>query len=167
MNMKISKRFLPFWITGGVIFLADQLTKYLIVAVIPLHDKIEIIPGFFNLVHVRNTGAAFSLLAHLEKATLIFGIAALCAVAVLHVIVVRLEYARLWDIIPLGLILGGAIGNFADRIRNGAVIDFLDFYIGNAHWPAFNVADSAITCGAVLLGIRMLSTAPSNKITSN
>jgi lipoprotein signal peptidase len=66
----------------------------------------------------------------------------------------------------VGLILGGAAGNFTDRIRMGAVIDFLDFYIGNAHWPAFNVADSAITCGAVLLGIRMLSTASGSRISN-
>jgi len=166
MNSERWKRFLPFWITGGVIFLADQLTKHLVIKALPLHSRVEIIPGFFNLVHVRNTGVAFSLFAHLQEATLIFGMVALCAVAVLHFIVARLEYARLWDIIPLGLILGGAVGNFTDRIRMGAVIDFLDFYIGNAHWPAFNVADSAITCGAVLLGIRMLSTASGSRMSN-
>ncbi|MEJ5300211.1 MAG: signal peptidase II [Thermodesulforhabdaceae bacterium] len=170
VNLEKWKRFLPFWITGMLIFLIDQLTKHLIVAVLPLHDKLEILPGFLNLVHVRNTGVAFSLFAQLRESSLIFGVIALCAVVILHIIVVRMEQASLGEIIPLGLILGGAIGNLFDRIRTGAVIDFIDLYIGNYHWPAFNVADSAITIGAILLGMRILcsnSTSSKSKTSIN
>lgn len=145
-----------FWVTGLIIFFLDQLSKYVIVSITAPFGKIEIIPGFFNIVHVRNTGIAFSLFANVSGASFVLGIVAFLAIVLLHVIVWRLKEISIVEAVFFGLILGGAMGNLIDRIRFGAVVDFLDFYIGNLHWPAFNVADSAITCGALFLTTRLI-----------
>jgi signal peptidase II len=140
------------------VLLLDRITKWAIAQTIPLEDAINIIPGFFRLTHLENTGAAFSLFADstspFRTALLIaFSVAALAVVSVL-----------LWKdrsvfhsgTLALSLILGGAVGNLWDRAFYGKVTDFLDFYIGAHHWPPFNVADSAIVVGALLLFMRML-----------
>jgi signal peptidase II len=140
------------------VLLLDRITKWAIAQTIPLEDAINIIPGFFRLTHLENTGAAFSLFADspspFRTALLItFSVAALGVVSFL-----------LWKdrsvfhlgTLALSLILGGAIGNLWDRLSHGKVTDFLDFYIGTHHWPPFNVADSAIVVGALLLFMRML-----------
>ncbi|HLK09662.1 MAG TPA: signal peptidase II [Candidatus Angelobacter sp.] len=140
------------------VLLLDRITKWAIARTIPLEDAINIIPGFFRLTHLENTGAAFSLFANstspFRTALLIaFSVAALAVISFL-----------LWKdrgdfhsgTLALSLILGGAVGNLWDRLSDGKVTDFLDFYIGIHHWPPFNVADSAIVVGAVLLFMRML-----------
>jgi len=140
------------------VLLLDRITKWAIAQTIPLEDAVNIIPGFFRLTHLENTGAAFSLFADssspFRTALLIaFSVAALAVVSVL-----------LWKdrsvfhsgTLALSLILGGAIGNLWDRVSDGKVTDFLDFYLGVHHWPPFNVADSAIVVGALLLFMRML-----------
>ena len=140
------------------VLLLDRITKWAIAQTIPLEDAINIIPGFFRLTHLENTGAAFSLFADSPspfRTTLliVFSVAALAVVSVL-----------LWKdrsvfhsgTLALSLILGGAVGNLWDRAFYGKVTDFLDFYIGVHHWPPFNVADSAIVVGALLLFMRML-----------
>ncbi|MGC2741966.1 MAG: signal peptidase II [Candidatus Angelobacter sp.] len=140
------------------VLLLDRLTKWAIAQTIPLEDAINIIPGFFRLTHLENTGAAFSIFADstspFRTALLIaFSVAALAVVSVL-----------LWrdrrrfhsGTLALSLIMGGAVGNLWDRVSDGKVTDFLDFYIGVHHWPPFNIADSAIVIGALLLFMRML-----------
>jgi signal peptidase II len=140
------------------VLLLDRLTKWAIAQTIPLEDAVNVIPGFFRLTHLENTGAAFSLFADSPspfRTTLLiaFSVAALAVVSVL-----------LWKdrsvfhsgTLALSLILGGALGNLWDRVSDGKVTDFLDFYIGAHHWPPFNVADSAIVIGALLLFLRML-----------
>jgi signal peptidase II len=142
------------------VLLLDRITKWAIARTIPLEDAVNIIPGFFRLTHLENTGAAFSLFADSPspfRTTLLiaFSIAALAVVSVL-----------LWKdrsvfhsgTLALSLILGGAVGNLWDRVSDGKVTDFLDFYIGAHHWPPFNVADSAIVVGALLLFLRMIRT---------
>lgn len=128
----------------------DQLTKAWIVASLGLYQSREIIPGFFNLVHVTNSGAAFSFLADVDSPWRHYFFLAVGGLAVVGLTVAYWKMARLnWYYCPaLALITGGAIGNLIDRIRFGAVIDFLDVYLGHYHWPAFNVADSAICIGA-------------------
>jgi signal peptidase II len=142
---------------GVVILVLDQLTKLLVRTQIALNDSIEIVPGFLNLVHVRNTGAAFGFLNSVDlgyKQFLMTGIAlvALCAIG--------LYASRVGSREPLAragmaLILGGAVGNLIDRASVGYVVDFVDAYWGNYHFWAFNVADSAITVGAFLLILDM------------
>jgi signal peptidase II len=134
------------------VVLADQLTKLWIMQSLPLYGKRIIIPGFFNLVHVTNTGAAFGLLAgeHALWRQVFFVVVALVALAAIFFAYHQVKTKGLLFTGAVGLIAGGALGNLIDRIRFGAVVDFLDFYIKNYHWPAFNVADSAIFVGVCL-----------------
>jgi signal peptidase II len=130
----------------------DQLTKYAVISNFSLYQSKEVIPGFFNLVYVTNTGAAFSLLADVNSPWRHYFFLAVGSIAVvgLTVAYLRLRTVSSLYAVSLGLIVGGAIGNLIDRIAHGAVIDFLDFYLADYHWPAFNVADSAICVGVVL-----------------
>ncbi|MDQ7032428.1 MAG: signal peptidase II [Desulfonauticus sp.] len=138
---------------GGVVLFLDQVSKFWIERNIPLWSSKEIVPGFLNLVHILNKGAAFGFLnrADISWQTYFFiAVSALAIVLIVHLLrtVSRKDY---FLFVGLGLILGGALGNLIDRIRLGKVIDFLDFYISSYHWPAFNVADMAIFCGTVCL----------------
>ena len=149
------KHHLPIVLT---VLLLDRLTKFLVSRYIVLDDSISIIPGFFRLTHLENTGAAFSLFA---DSTSPFRTGLLIAVSVAALIIVGLLlWTRRYDFnsttAALSLIMGGAIGNLWDRLADGKVTDFLDFYIGTQHWPPFNVADSAIVVGALLLLIRTM-----------
>jgi signal peptidase II len=145
-----------YWLTLGVasaVLAADVATKALVEARIPLHHVVPVIDGLFALVHVRNTGAAFSLLAEAPEAVrvpLFVGIAIAAAVVVLS-FVRRLDDRRWGLTTALAMVLGGAAGNLVDRIRYGAVVDFLLVYWRDWHWPAFNVADSAISVGVAVL----------------
>jgi signal peptidase II len=135
---------------AAVILLLDQLTKYAVTRSFALHETLEV-TQFFNLVLVYNRGAAFSLLSDASgwqrELFIIIAIAASIWITWL------LQKYALQTIfcLALSLILGGALGNVVDRVAYGAVVDFLDFHAFSYHWPAFNLADSAITCGAVLL----------------
>ncbi len=146
------------------VIIADQLTKEYITNIFQLFDVREIIPGFFNLVYVTNSGAAFSLLADVNSPWrhyffLTIGVAAAIGISVAYV---QLRNTHRLYVCSLGLIAGGAIGNLIDRVRYGAVVDFLDFHYGGYHWPAFNVADSAICVGAGLFLILNFLTPESN-----
>jgi signal peptidase II len=137
------------WCLGGAIALADFATKQLVRMTMPLGDQIPL-TGFFNLVHVSNAGAAFSMLAGAGGwqryfFTVIAVVVSLCLVWMLSSTLTRIEA------LAYSLILGGAIGNAADRVMYGAVTDFLDVYLRNWHWPAFNLADVAICVGALAL----------------
>ncbi len=131
---------------------ADQLSKLWIVNSFQLLEIREVVPGFFNLVYVTNTGAAFSMFADIDSPLRHYGF---LLVGILAIIGLTVYYASIKEqnrlfFIAAGLIAGGAAGNLIDRIRYGSVVDFLDFYLGNSHWPAFNLADSAICIGAGL-----------------
>ncbi len=144
-------------LAGGTLLL-DQVTKFVITRFLPLYTQQEVVPGFFNLVHVRNTGAAFSFLAgspSLGRQVFFIGVGVVAAAVLLYLYRATggREKAKRAG---LALILGGALGNLMDRLRLGAVVDFLDFHIGPYHWPAFNVADSAITVGAGILLVSVL-----------
>jgi len=129
----------------------DQWTKSLAIQQLELYQSTPIL-AFFNLTLMHNTGAAFSLLVEAGgwQRWLFTGIAALASVIIL-IWLYKLPRYRLWALSGLSLILGGALANLWDRITLGYVVDFLDFYWGNYHWPAFNVADSAIVIGVSLL----------------
>jgi len=157
VNAKYELRdFLPVGI-AVVVVIVDQLTKLWIMTTFALHGQQDIIPGFFNLVYVTNTGAAFGFLAGSNSMLRqVFFV----AVAIMALIVIVISYGHLKRqgrifVYALGLIAGGAVGNLIDRLRLGSVVDFLDFYVGSYHWPAFNAADSAITIG---VGLFLLGT---------
>jgi len=139
----------------------DAWTKWLVSTHSDMHDAISIIPNLFQLVHVRNTGAAFGIGANAES-RIVPILLNLGAIAVFFVVVVYAMRTAVTDRllqIALHLILGGAIGNLIDRFRLGYVVDFLDVYVNIGaqpyHWPAFNVADSAICIGIGLLFLDM------------
>jgi len=136
----------------AVILVLDQLTKTIIDRTMTLHHSIPIIDGLFNLTYVRNTGAAFGIFAGSREA---FRLPFLIIVSALAIGFIFFMLKRLRDdatglITALAMILGGAIGNLIDRILYGEVIDFLDVYWSDYHWPAFNIADSCITIGVLI-----------------
>jgi|SRR5690242_3161603 signal peptidase II len=133
-----------------LVVLADQATKALVMARFAVGERLELTP-FFNMVLVFNKGAAFSFLSEAagwQKPLLVAF--AVVAAAIVSVLIVRRPSERLLCT-GLAFILGGALGNVIDRLRFGQVVDFLDLHAAGYHWPAFNVADSAITIGALLL----------------
>ncbi len=136
---------------AAAVVLFDQLTKAWVVSALPLRRRIDLAP-FFGLTHVHNTGAAFSFLSDAGgwQRWFFLGLA-LVASVVIVVWLRRLPGDAYREASGLSLVLGGALGNFIDRLRYGYVIDFLDFHLGRWHWPAFNLADTAISLGVVLL----------------
>jgi signal peptidase II len=138
-----------------LLILADQLVKAWVTATMELHESFPVIPGLFNITYIRNPGAAFGFLADASPLfrQIFFVAVNLMAIGLILYSLVQARFIQASWRIPLALILSGAAGNLVDRVRFGEVIDFLDVYVGSVHWPAFNVADSAITVGAVLLTI--------------
>jgi len=161
-----------YWILLIVFLLViafDQSTKWIIQQTLPLYQKVEIIPGFFNLVHVRNTGGAFGIFGG-EKGpvgSVLFVVASVVAVGVLVVLFLRVKEHETMLAFSLALLLGGAIGNLIDRLSYGEVVDFLDFHILSIHWPAFNIADSAISIGIGLMALELLIKDPKKPSKSN
>ena len=142
----------------GTIVAVDQLAKFIVRTMIPLYEKREIIPRLLDFVHVQNTGAAFGVLNAADfpyKSAVMIGIAALALVAI-SLYARQLGSHEKLSRYGLALILGGAFGNLIDRAIAGYVIDFVDVYWGDAHFWAFNVADAAITIGAVLVLFEMI-----------
>jgi signal peptidase II len=148
-----------FWrwlaLAAGVVLL-DRATKLLATALLSLHQPVPVLP-FLNLTLTHNTGAAFSLLSDAGgwQRWFFSGLSVLVS-AIIVVWLRRLPPGRAWLSCGLSLVLGGALGNLWDRLAQGAVVDFIDVYYGRWHWPAFNVADSAITVGVVMLLVSVL-----------
>ncbi len=141
----------------AVLFL-DQWSKGLVTRTMEVHQSRTLIPDVFDLTYVRNTGAAFGLFASVDssvKAILLNSIAVIVFLIV-SAYAVRSSHKSIRLQVGLALILGGAVGNLLDRVRFGYVVDFLDFAVSGHHWPAFNVADSAICIGVGLLFLDML-----------
>ena len=138
---------------AAIVVLLDQITKIAVTMHLGLGEGVTILPGFFNLVHVLNRGAAFGVLNRGDiswQRWFFLGISLLAMIVIWFMARISKPEER-WLHVGLGLIMGGALGNFIDRLHTGMVIDFLDFYIGAYHWPSFNMADSAITVGALLM----------------
>lgn len=143
------RKYTTFLLIGAGILLIDQAAKVVVAQRFSLYENLEVIPGFFNLTYIRNTGGAFGLLAG-EASWLRTGLflAISCvALGIIFYLYTRIPSGKPWPDAGLAMTFGGALGNLIDRLRFGEVIDFLDFHIGTLHWPAFNVADSAISIG--------------------
>lgn len=139
------------WLTLLVVVL-DQISKDMISSSFALYESMPVINGFFNLTLMHNTGAAFSFLSDAGGWQRWFFICLASGVSIgIFIWIYRLPSEQNWLTASLALILGGALGNLWDRITLGYVVDFLDVYYEKWHWPAFNVADSAITIGAIML----------------
>jgi signal peptidase II len=135
---------------SAIVIVLDQLTKSWVTSAFQLGDSLTV-TSFFNLVLAYNTGAAFSFLADAGGWQRVFFIAIAVIASVVIVYLLRKPQNHRLTNMALALILGGAIGNVIDRVRLGHVVDFIQVHAGGYYWPAFNVADSAITIGAVLL----------------
>jgi len=138
-----------------VVLIIDQATKIYIDRSMDLHSTITVVENFFNITYLRNKGAAFGFLANTSYRLPFFILVSLVAIIVIMVVFARLRSDQRFTAFSLALILSGALGNLIDRVRLGEVIDFLDAHWYGHHWPAFNIADSAICVGVFLLAIDM------------
>jgi len=136
----------------------DQFTKYLVAAYVPLHESIPVITGYVNLVHVRNPGAAFGILAGFGGVvrSAFFILVSVAALVVIAWLASSSEENNAWLLSGYSLFFGGALGNLIDRLRFGEVVDFIDVHVGPYHWPAFNVADSALCVGTAAFFVYFL-----------
>jgi signal peptidase II len=152
-----------YWFLGFsflVVVILDLVTKGYIITHFPLYSSRPVIPGFFNLVHIQNKGVAFGILGEAapvwrDTLLLLFPVIAMSGILIFAF---GYPQKRIGVLLSLGGILGGALGNLIDRLRFRGVIDFLDIFWGQYHWPAFNVADSAITLGVLFLAFGYLIT---------
>lgn len=154
----LKNKYIRLAIIGGCVVIADQITKLLVLNNLPFNQHIAVIAGFFNIVHIKNPGGAFGLLADLSPhwRTIIFLFISSLAVGLIFYFYSKTPQSHPWLAAGFALIFGGAIGNLIDRLRYSFVIDFLDFYIAKYHWPAFNLADSAITVGIAIFVIHIV-----------
>ena len=143
---------------AAAVFALDRLTKWLIATYVSALDTYRVIPGFFDIVHTQNRGVAFGLFndSTSEWRTVVLIVISATALALVGALLWNSSRMDRLTVIGLGLILGGAAGNVFDRVAWGRVTDFLEFYIGQYHWPTFNVADSAIVVGSGLLLLDLL-----------
>ena len=141
-----------------VVLGADIATKHLVQQNMLLHQSIPLIPGCLNITYIENPGAAFGLLANANHPwrTLFFIAVSLLALVFVVILFFKSSPEEQWNRIGLTLVLAGALGNLIDRLRFGVVVDFIDVYWRTAHWPAFNIADSAISIGVGILIIDLL-----------
>jgi signal peptidase II len=153
----VSPRRLEIWLPIAIVVF-DQITKALVRSLVPLSSSVEVVPGFMNFTHVRNSGAAFGFLnaAEFPLKTVAITIVALAAIVWVGVYAAGLARDQLTARIGLALIMGGAAGNLLDRMVVGSVIDFVDVYWRTYHFWAFNVADSAISVGVCIMILDML-----------
>jgi signal peptidase II len=156
----LTERHFPRWLVAVLaiaVIAADQVTKLLVARALAEHSLVPIIPGFLNLTHTTNTGVAFGLFSDSPaawKTALLTGV----SLGLLGVVFYMVGKARNLDRtagLGLALILGGALSNLVDRIRSGAVVDFVDAYVRSYHWYTFNLADAAIVVGALFLVIHL------------
>ncbi len=152
----------PFFLIAALFALADQVLKQIVDKTFALGDSVMVIPGFFNLVYLRNSGGAFSILDGLPPlwGRLFFTCATLAALAFVLYLYRTHSPGNLWGRAGMILVFGGGLGNLVDRVAYGEVIDYLLFYYGQYHWPAFNLADSGITVGVGLMIVDLLRSPP-------
>ncbi len=140
----------------------DQVTKFLVARLIPLYGSREVIPGFFNLAHIHNRGAIFGFFSQVGGGfvRLVLTGASFLALGLVIYYFIKTPASEKFMKFALTLILAGALGNLLDRLLQGYVVDFLDFHVGSHHWPFFNLADSSISVGAMLLVLVFLRRKP-------
>lgn len=156
--MAEKQKYIRLIIIAGLVVILDQITKEIIMQTMPVSRSLSVIPGFFNLTHVQNPGGAFGFLAQQSNLVRKFVFIFISLIAAGLVLWFYQKTPKPYPFLAAGfaLIFGGAVGNLIDRIRFGRVVDFLDVYVGAYHWPAFNVADSAITIGIGIFVFHLL-----------
>lgn len=136
-----------------ILFIVDFFVKRIVVKYVDLFKKIEVIPKFFYISYVQNTGAAWSIL---DNSTILLSVLSIVAFIIISSYLKKIKEFNKWKILAFGLLLGGILGNFIDRVMYGYVIDYLDFYIFGYNYPVFNIADMCIVVGAFMLIIDVI-----------
>jgi len=151
-------KYMKLAVISGLVVVFDQITKLLISSKLPLHHSITVIPGFFNITHILNPGGAFGFMAHQSSGlrSVLFLVISSLAVCLIFYFYRNTPKTHPWLASGFALVFGGAVGNLIDRFRFGSVVDFLDVYMGSYHWPAFNIADSAISIGITIFLFHLL-----------
>lgn len=174
-SLPVKNKIKPVLAIALIVFILDHLTKWLIVEYVPMGTEISVLPGYFDIVHGRNTGAAFGMFADWQssyKNLFFYVVGVFAAIFIYHYIKTLADDDR-WSLYALSLVVGGALGNITDRMLRGSVVDFLSVHIHDdvwnlklfgqemmvpLTWPAFNVADAAITIAIVLLVVQNFRT---------
>lgn len=151
-------KYLFLFVISSALIVVDQYTKFMVTVHIPLNYSVKVVEGFFNLTHIRNSGVAFGIFSEQNSELKPYLLIFVSIIAIMAIMVIFHQTEKDKRLVQTGLVLvfSGAIGNLIDRVIHKEVIDFLDFYIENQHWPAFNVADSCITIGVMLMAADML-----------
>ena len=151
----MKNKYVLLFFVSGVLIVMDQYTKLMVSLHIPLNYSVKVIEGFFSLTHIRNSGVAFGLFASQQSEYKALMFIAISTIAIIAILVIFHQTPKEKKMVQTGLILifSGAIGNLIDRILHGEVIDFVDFFINRHHFPAFNIADSCITVGVIMMVI--------------
>ncbi|MCK9273830.1 MAG: signal peptidase II [Syntrophales bacterium] len=157
-RIRFTKEHAVFLPVSLFVIVSDQVTKFLIRDSLGLYETIPVIEGLFNITYIRNPGAAFGFLSGASPffRSLFLTLITVAVIALIIYILGKNDRQERLLHVSLSLVLGGAIGNLIDRIVFGEVTDFIDLYIGSAHWPAFNIADMAISAGAFMLIFEMI-----------
>ena len=151
----MKNKYVLLFFVSGVLIVMDQYTKLMVSLHIPLNYSVKVVEGFFNFTHIRNSGVAFGLFASQQSEYKALMFIAISTIAIIAILVIFHQTPKEKKMVQTGLILifSGAIGNLIDRVLHGEVIDFLDFFINRHHFPAFNIADSCITVGVIMMVI--------------
>ena len=151
----MKNKYVLLFFVSGVLIVMDQYTKLMVSLHIPLNYSVKVVEDFFNLTHIRNSGVAFGLFASQQSEYKALMFIAISTIAIIAILVIFHQTPKEKKMVQTGLILifSGAIGNLIDRILHGEVIDFVDFFINRSHFPAFNIADSCITVGVIMMVI--------------
>ena len=151
----MKNKYVLLFFVSGVLIVMDQYTKLMVSLHIPLNYSVKVVEGFFNFTHIRNSGVAFGLFASQQSEYKALMFIAISTIAIIAILVIFHQTPKEKKMVQTGLILifSGAIGNLIDRILHGEVIDFVDFFINRSHFPAFNIADSCITVGVIMMVI--------------
>jgi signal peptidase II len=162
----LSNRYLQLFLASNILIILDQYTKMWVNTHIPKHHFIMVIDNFFALTHIRNPGVAFGLGADWSSEYKTYLFIGFSIIAVIAILIFFHQTPQENKIVRIGLILifSGAIGNMIDRILYQEVVDFLDFFVGSYHWPAFNVADSCITVGVLLMFIDLVQAGKASQV---
>jgi len=154
----LRNKYILLFVISSALIIIDQYTKFMVTLHIPLNYSIRVVEGFFNLTHIRNSGVAFGVFSEEQSELKPYLLILVSIIAIMAIMVIFHQTEKDKRLAQTGLILifSGAIGNLIDRVLHKEVIDFLDFFIENQHWPAFNIADSCITIGVMFMAADML-----------
>ena len=154
----LRNKYLFLFVISSSLIVIDQYTKFMVTLHIPLSYSINVVEGFFNLTHVRNSGVAFGIFSEQNSQLKPYLLIFVSIIAIIAILVIFHQTGEDKRMVQGALVLGfsGAIGNLIDRVLHKEVIDFIDIFFNNRHWPAFNVADACITIGVMLLAADLL-----------